>query len=700
MDFNKTKRNSFWSPTSFGTPPAIMESIDSSSMISQNHHLGDLENNDSNKHNSSLGLPDITLTSEFTSLKLGPLSEGNLISCFLLLDGKEHLKVTSSETFVLRLNSQDPLTRVKVVSIFGNTGDGKSHTLNHTFYSGEEVFRTSCEQDSCTLGVWASYDPQLKVILLDTEGLLGSTSNENQRTRLLLKVLAISDIVIYRTRSERLHRDLFTFLGSASRAYTQHFQTALVAVGQRGDFGGPLSALGPAVIIFHETRHTRTLHSANESAEDILRQRFAQLHLEMEAFSSVKYIGVQTLNPPTNFSPLRSAIRAELENTTVRSPRSPHLVFNTLKALNDKFSGVMATSSQLLFPDQYFTCTVQCLSCEKRCDKSMGHLHDSIPHSSSHKCRYQHQYDNCSYICKTCHTNGNEVIVHPKYTSSTDNSWFGIAKFAWSGYVIECPNCGEIYRSRQFWYGNTNPEISAVRTEIKHVWPGSSIGNQAGQNSAQRMIDGVSYLTEAVSNVSSQPTKLLSSWMADQIAPKYWKPNHEIKNCIVCHKWFSPTQTKHHCRACGEGVCEDCSTRNKIVPERGWHYPVRVCDKCFKQRKGDPNSDSNSSLDENEVRVRMYGEAVVNTLSSVASVLEYPKSLIKDTARPIYWVPDCDIKECCVCGGTFNPPRFPFHHCRDCGGGVCPNCSSKRKPVPHRGWTSPVRVCDRCCKDE
>jgi hypothetical protein len=77
----------------------------------------------------------------------------------------------------------------------------------------------------------------------------------------VLKVLAVSDIVIYRTRSERLHGDLFTFLGSASRAYTHHFQGALQAVGQRSDLGGPLSALGPAVIIFHETRHTHTIQA-------------------------------------------------------------------------------------------------------------------------------------------------------------------------------------------------------------------------------------------------------------------------------------------------------------------------------------------------------------------------------------------------------------------------------------------------------
>lgn len=78
---------------------------------------------------------------------------------------------------------------------------------------------------------------------------------------IIFQILAVSDIVIYRTRAERLHDDMFTFLGSASRAYTQHFQRALQAVGKRGEFGGPISALGPAVIIFHETRNTLTLNA-------------------------------------------------------------------------------------------------------------------------------------------------------------------------------------------------------------------------------------------------------------------------------------------------------------------------------------------------------------------------------------------------------------------------------------------------------
>ena len=39
-------------------------------------------------------------------------------------------------------------------------------------------------------------------------------------------------------------------------------------------------------------------------------------------------------------------------------------------------------------------------------------------------------------------------------------------------YVIECPNCAVIYRSRQYWYGNQDPVDTVVRTEIQHIWPG------------------------------------------------------------------------------------------------------------------------------------------------------------------------------------------------------------------------------------
>lgn len=98
------------------------------------------------------------------------------------------LQVHNESDFVERLNCAS-VRGVKVLSIFGNTGDGKSHTLNHVLFNGESVFFTSKSSSSCTVGVWAAYEPSLSLVALDTEGLLGAAANQNQRMRLLLKVI-------------------------------------------------------------------------------------------------------------------------------------------------------------------------------------------------------------------------------------------------------------------------------------------------------------------------------------------------------------------------------------------------------------------------------------------------------------------------------------------------------------------------------
>lgn len=107
--------------------------------------------------------------------------------------------------------------------------------------------------------------------------------------------------------------------------------------------------------------------------------------------------------------------------------------------------------------------------------------------------------------------------------------------------------------------------------------------------------------------------------------------------------------------------------------------------------------------------------------------------LIKDSARPSYWVPDKDREAnfCCVCTKPFGTAEeltsyarkqasnsaqpelidskemldLPAnlcdrrrHHCRSCGQAVCDFCSQNRRPVPERGWITDVRVCDSCNK--
>ena len=52
---------------------------------------------------------------------------------------------------------------------------------------------------------------------------------------------------------------------------------------------------------------------------------------------------------------------------------------------------------------------------------------------------------------------------------------------------------------------------------------------------ARKLLDGVSGVAEAISSVGSKPTKMISSWVSDQIAPTYWVPNYSIlvSNCSI-----------------------------------------------------------------------------------------------------------------------------------------------------------------------
>ncbi|KAM3918008.1 zinc finger FYVE domain-containing protein 1 [Leptodactylus fuscus] len=621
---------------------------------------------------------------------------------FLLVDETEQIQVEDEEEFLRKLDcSLEDL--LKVVSIFGNTGDGKSHTLNHTFFYGREVFKTSPAQESCTVGVWAAFDPVHKVVVIDTEGLLGATVNLSQRTRLLLKVLAISDLVIYRTHADRLHNDLFKFLGDASEAYLKHFTKELKATTARCGLDVPLSTLGPGVIIFHETVHTKLLGSekASEIPEKVIQDRFRRLGRFPEAFSSIHYKGTRTYNPPTDFSGLRRSIEQQLENNTTRSSRHPGVIYKALKALSDRFSGEIPDDQMThscFFPDEYFTCSAMCHSCGAGCKNSMNHCKEGIPHDASRRCRYSHQFDNRVFTCKACYEGGREMNVVPKTSASTDSPWLGLAKYAWSGYVIECPNCGVIYRSRQYWFGNQDPVDTVVRTEIQHVWPDSDGFLKDNNNAAQRLLDGMNFMAQSVTELSIGPTKAVTSWLTDQIAPAYWKPNSQILECTKCRNPFKENDTKHHCRACGEGFCDSCSSKSRPVPERGWGLsPVRVCDCCYDLRGTHIVADSNEDDEGGTVIARKVGEAVQNTLGAVATAIDIPLGLMKDAARPAYWIPDHEITNCFNCRKEFNI-KISKHHCRACGQGFCGDCSSDKRPVPSRGWDHPVRVCINCNK--
>ncbi|KAK0082250.1 hypothetical protein PV325_010788 [Microctonus aethiopoides] len=57
----------------------------------------------------------------------------------------------------------------------------------------------------------------------------------------------------------------------------------------------------------------------------------------------------------------------------------------------------------------------------------------------------------------------------------------------------------------------------------------------------------------------------------------------DSEECNRCRTVFNLVQRKHHCRACGQVFCSQCSSKSSTLPKFGIEKVVRVCDACFMQ---------------------------------------------------------------------------------------------------------------------
>lgn len=60
-----------------------------------------------------------------------------------------------------------------------------------------------------------------------------------------------------------------------------------------------------------------------------------------------------------------------------------------------------------------------------------------------------------------------------------------------------------------------------------------------------------------------------------------WIINEDITGCMVCAQSFGFFRWPHHCRCCGNLVCNSCSPEVVVIFELKEMGPVRVCIQCY-----------------------------------------------------------------------------------------------------------------------
>ena len=92
-------------------------------------------------------------------------------------------------------------------------------------------------------------------------------------------------------------------------------------------------------------------------------------------------------------------------------------------------------------------------------------------------------------------------------------------------------------------------------------------------NVARRAVEAIGAVSVAVADAAGPAAKAyVHSW----ITPAYWTPDAQCTACAACSKPLDPI---HHCRQCGRGFCDACTTGRQEVP--AWTGPQRVCDACL-----------------------------------------------------------------------------------------------------------------------
>lgn len=68
-----------------------------------------------------------------------------------------------------------------------------------------------------------------------------------------------------------------------------------------------------------------------------------------------------------------------------------------------------------------------------------------------------------------------------------------------------------------------------------------------------------------------------------------WVPDAAVSSCASCAAAFSLLKRRHHCRACGDVVCSDCSPYTMAV--EGYTGSQRVCASCWEERHASPGDE-------------------------------------------------------------------------------------------------------------
>lgn len=120
-----------------------------------------------------------------------------------------------------------------------------------------------------------------------------------------------------------------------------------------------------------------------------------------------------------------------------------------------------------------------------------------------------------------------------------------------------------------------------------------------------------------------------------------WQPDTARSTCVVCNNVFSFFMRRHHCRACGNLVCADCSPHYDPLPAYGYDDPVRICNDCKYNGYSSSSDSGDVESSEEDEDVLMIAASTISSRSTSKYLQGFCKYFVKSEA--VNWLVDANV---------------------------------------------------------
>ena len=146
------------------------------------------------------------------------------------------------------------------------------------------------------------------------------------------------------------------------------------------------------------------------------------------------------------------------------------------------------------------------------------------------------------------------------------------------------PSKEEVVLAARRKRSKTSIENNSI-THFKWSWsqPGMlRFGTDEGEdtNTHCNSLDTNTKKTTAELFYANPPANPSAKQTAKMMVP-IWMADNSVVSCTCCDVQFNLWRRRHHCRACGFVVCDECSNQRTHLPHVDAGRKVRVCTPCL-----------------------------------------------------------------------------------------------------------------------